>query len=79
MKGIVDRIEDGRIAVIDIDGGGQMLVPVENLGIKVNEGDHLKIKLKQDPESREKMRKEINDIKEELLERTRKKEEKDHS
>ncbi len=71
MKGIVDRIEDGRIAVIDIKGGGRMLLPADNVDIKISEGDHLTINFKQDPQSKEKMRKEINDIKKELLERTK--------
>jgi hypothetical protein len=33
MEGIVDRIEDGKIAVIDIKGGGRMLVPAGNMDI----------------------------------------------
>lgn len=75
MKGTVDRIEDGKTAVIVIEGGGQMTIPVKQFNIEVYEGAHLDIDFRLNPESEEKMRQEINDLQQELLERPRKQEE----
>ena len=36
MKAVIDRIEDGKTAVINIVGGGSMLIPVEQFGIKIH-------------------------------------------
>ncbi|MFC2060901.1 DUF3006 domain-containing protein [Elusimicrobiota bacterium] len=71
MKGIVDRIEDGNIAVIAIEGGGKIMIPVEQLDTGIYEGAHLDISMKLDPESEKEMKKEIMDLQRELLERTK--------
>lgn len=70
MRGIVDRIEDGKTAVIVIEGGGQMVIPVGQFDIEVYEGAHLDIDFRLNPEREEKMRREIKDLQKELLQRT---------
>lgn len=67
MKGIIDRIEDGKIAVITITNGGVMHLPVEQLKFKAHEGAHLSIEIIQDQESEEKLRKKIKDTQQKLL------------
>ncbi|MBN2407089.1 MAG: DUF3006 domain-containing protein [Elusimicrobia bacterium] len=69
MKGIIDRIEDGKTAVINIVGGGSMLIPAEQFDIKIHEGQHLKITFEPDEESEQKTREEIKNLQEELLKR----------
>jgi len=51
MKGVIDRIEDGKAAVIMFTSGSQLIVPVEEFGFKVHEGMHLTVEFKPDPES----------------------------
>ncbi|MBT9147899.1 MAG: hypothetical protein DDT32_01667 [Syntrophomonadaceae bacterium] len=70
MKGVIDRIEDGKSAVVIWAGGRQMIVPVEEFGFDVHEGMHLTIEFKPDPEMEEKLRREIKDLQSELLKRT---------
>ena len=70
MKGVIDRIEDGKLAVIIFANGSQLIMPVEEFGFEVHEGMHLTVKFKPDPESEEKLRKEIKDLQSELLKKT---------
>jgi hypothetical protein len=73
MIGIVDRIEDGKIAVIKIRGGGELLIPVKNLPLKVYEGACLDICMSLDRKEETKQRKKIKDLQEDLLKRNAKK------
>ena len=67
MKGVIDRIEDSKIAVIMISGGGSMMLPVEQIGFDVQEGSHLVIELTPDPDSRSDTQREIKEIQDRLL------------
>lgn len=75
MKAVVDRIEDGRTAVIVIEGGGQIFIPLEKFDFKVYEGAHLNVNFKLDSESEKKMRHKTGELQQELLKRTGKKDE----
>ena len=70
MNGIIDRIEDGKIAVINIVGGGSMQIPAEQFDIEIHEGQNLKIIFETDEESEQDTRESIKTLQEELLKRT---------
>ena len=67
MKAYIDRIEDGKMAVIVIKGGGEMIVPVDVLELKVSEGDHLEITITKDEKSKKDTADKIKKIREDLL------------
>jgi hypothetical protein len=67
MKGIVDRIEDGKIAVIHISGGGDMKIPVEHFNFALHEGAHLDIQFTPNKADEERTVEEISNIKDKLL------------
>ncbi len=67
MLGIVDRIEDGRIAVIKIRGGGELVIPVANLPVKIYEGACIDIKMVLNKREESKQKKKIRDLQDELL------------
>jgi len=68
MKGIIDRIEDGKIAVLVVKGK-TLNLPVEFFDFEVREGMHLKINIEPDEKSEQKTRDEIKNLQEELLKR----------
>lgn len=70
MRGVIDRIEDGKTAVVTIEGGGQMFIPVKQFDFKVHEGAHIDIEFKLNPEREKRMRQDIKNLQQELLERT---------
>jgi hypothetical protein len=67
MQGIVDRIEDGRIAVIRIRGGGELVIPVSKLPVKIHEGAVLDICMELNPAAEKKQRQKIKDLQKDLL------------
>ncbi len=67
MKGIVDRIEDGETAVITIEGGGIIYVPVEKFGFDLYEGAHLDIKFTHNKMSEKEMSQDIKNLQQELM------------
>lgn len=67
MIGIVDRIEDGKIAVIKIRGGGELVIPVANLPIKIYEGACIDITMALNKREESKQKKKIKDLQDELL------------
>lgn len=69
MKAVIDRIEDGKIAVVIINGVGQVLIPVEKFDIKIHEGQHLKIIFEPDEKSEQDTKEKIKNLQEELLKR----------
>lgn len=75
MKGIVDRIEDGKMAVVEVEGCGQLIISVDRLNFKVYEGAHLNIDFSLDPESESLMREEIQEMQKELLEKNKQEDE----
>ena len=66
MKAYIDRIEDGNIAVLIIEGK-TINLPVEFFGFEVHEGQHLKITFEPNEESEQKTRQEIKNLQDELL------------
>jgi hypothetical protein len=48
MRAVIDRIEDGKIAVFAVKGGGDMYLPVKQLGFKIREGMWISIEMKPD-------------------------------
>ncbi len=67
MLGIVDRIEDGRIAVIRIRGGGELVIPVANLPLRVYEGACIDIAMALNKKVEKTQKKKIKDLQAELL------------
>jgi len=70
MHGIVDRIEDAKVVVISIEGGGQIIIPVSQFNFEVYEGAHLDIDFKLNPEKEENMHSEIKNLQDELLKKS---------
>jgi hypothetical protein len=48
MRAVVDRIEDGNIAVLTVTGGGEMYLPVKQFGFSPREGMWLSVDIKPD-------------------------------
>lgn len=71
LRAFVDRIEDGKTAVIQIQGGGEMFLPVKQFGFPIHEGAHLKILISEDPGSETRTRKRIISLQEKLLKKSR--------
>jgi len=69
MKAVVDRIEDGDIAVIRIENAGEIRLPSGCLGIDIYEGAHLDITVRMDKESEHAAAEDIKNLQKELLER----------
>ena len=75
LRGVIDRIEDNEMAVILLGEDEKMRVdfPVKLLPEGASDGDHLRIKIKLDDESRAKMQERIQNLQAELLARSGKK------
>lgn len=73
MKGYIDRIEDKKFAVINIIGGGEMIIPVKQFKFKIHEGMHLEIDFKPKPEEEKKTLDRIKKLQQELLKRSKNK------
>ncbi|MDD5259784.1 MAG: DUF3006 family protein [bacterium] len=67
MLGIVDRIEDGKIAVIRIRGGGELVIPVANLPLEIYEGACIDIVMSLDKKVEKLQKKKIKNLQAELL------------
>jgi hypothetical protein len=67
MIGIVDRIEDGKIAVIRIRGGGELVIPVSNLPSKIYQGACLDISMALNKKEEVQQKKKVKDLQAELL------------
>ncbi|PIU18120.1 MAG: hypothetical protein COT16_03270 [Elusimicrobia bacterium CG08_land_8_20_14_0_20_44_26] len=72
MKCFLDRIEE-KIAVILVKGGGRMEIPVGNFSFNVEEGMHLNAEFSIDDAERERVRKNIQEIRKRLLKKNREK------
>jgi len=68
VKAYIDRIEDGKIAVLVVKGK-TLNFPVEFFDFEVREGMHLKITFEPDEESEKETREEIKNLQKELLKR----------
>ena len=71
MKCSVDRIEEG-IAVILVRGGGRMEIPAKNFPFKIREGDFFDVAFTPASEEKERVKKNISDIRKRLLNRSKK-------
>lgn len=69
MLGIVDHIEDGAIAVIKIRGGGELVIPVSNLPLKVFAGACLNIAMALNKKEEAKQHAKIKKLQAHLLKR----------
>lgn len=72
LKAFVDRIEDGKTAVVHIQGGGEWLIPKKQFSFPIHEGTHLTIILREDPGSEARTKKRVISLQEKLLKRSRK-------
>lgn len=71
LRVVVDRIEDNRLAVLEIEGlAGDFVWPVEFLPPETHEGSILNFTIEADPEAEEAQRRKIRRLREELLKRT---------
>ena len=72
IKAYIDRIEDGKTAVVIAEKSGQLLVPVKSFPFEVYEGMHLSIEMKPDPKSEKKTRDAVIELREKLLKKSQK-------
>ena len=73
MKATIDRIEDGKTAVVVVSNGGTLNVPLKEFGFKVHEGMHLFLNFKPAKNSESRTLKEVLRLQKKLLKRSRKK------
>jgi len=73
MQAIIDRIEDGKIAVLNVIGGGKMSIPVKQFKFKLHEGMLLEIEFTPNKKAENKAVKEIKNLQNELLRRSKNK------
>ena len=66
MKAYIDRIED-KTAVVMVEGGGEVLVPLKMLHFKPYEGMHLTFHIKPDPQSQARTESDIEAVRKRLL------------
>ncbi len=72
VKVVIDRIEDGRLAVLEIEGVmGDFVWPVEFLPENVHDGSVLDFTIEENPEAEAAQREKVRKLRDELLRRTR--------
>ena len=75
VKVVIDRIEDGRLAVLEIEGVmGDFVWPVEFLPETVHDGSVLDFIIEENPEAEAAQREKVRKLRDELLRRTRERE-----
>ena len=75
MRAMVDRIEDGNIAVLTVTGGGEMYLPVKRFGFRPREGMWLSVEIKQDEQAEKSAVVRIKKLQEKLLGKAKKQKE----
>ena len=71
IRVVVDRIEDKRLAVLEIEGvAGDFVWPLEFLPPGAHEGSILDFVIEADPQAEEEQRRRIRKLREELLKRS---------
>lgn len=73
LKAFIDRIEDRKIAVVIVEGIGQLLVPVKKFPFEIHDGMHLTINMTPDPRSEKSTQDSIKQLQEKLLKRSKRK------
>ena len=76
MKAFIDRIENGMIAVVHLEGGGEIAIDRNIFPFEIYEGMHIKISLVPDPESEKRSQNRIKKYQNKLLESQKKNEKK---
>ncbi len=72
LRVVIDRIEDGRLAVLEIEGlTGDFVWPVEFLPEKVHDGSILDFTIEENPQAEAAQREKMRKLRDELLRRTR--------
>ncbi len=72
LRVVIDRIEDGQLAVLEIEGiSGDFIWPVEFLPEGVHDGSILDFTIEDNPEAEASQREKMQKLQDELLERTR--------
>ncbi len=66
MHIIIDRIEDGKMAVIRGIEGGEMFIPANLFPFPVHEGMHLEVTFHKNPKEETNMRKSIENLQKDL-------------
>ncbi|MGM0568142.1 MAG: DUF3006 family protein [Elusimicrobiota bacterium] len=66
MKAFIDRIENGRIAVVHLERGGKLEIDKKIFPFEIHEGMHIKISLSPDSESEKRSKKKIKKYKKRL-------------
>ena len=72
MRAVIDRIEDGKIAVLAVKGGGDIYLPVKQLGFKIREGMWVSIEIKPDETAGKASAARIKKLQDKLLEKAKK-------
>ena len=67
MKAHIDRIENGKTAVVVVKQIGDLLIPVKAFPFIISEGTHLTIELKQDSEDESKTKDAVKKLQDKLL------------
>ena len=72
LRVVIDRIEDGRLAVLEIEGtAGDFFWPVEFLPANIHDGSILEFTIEENPSAEDAQRKKMRMLRDELLRRTR--------
>ena len=71
VKAFVDRIEDGRTAVVIVEDFGELLIPAKRFGFKLHEGMHLELSFAPDPAGESRTLDAVKRLQARLLRRTR--------
>ncbi|HDL64572.1 MAG TPA: DUF3006 domain-containing protein [Proteobacteria bacterium] len=72
LRVVIDRIEDGQLAVLEIEGiSGDFIWPVEFLPEGAHDGSILDFTIEDNPEAEASQREKMQKLQDELLERTR--------
>jgi hypothetical protein len=70
LRVVIDRIEDGRLAVLEIEGVmGDFVWPVEFLPENVHDGSILDFTIEENPEAEAAQREIVRNLRDELLRR----------
>ncbi|MGQ0644556.1 MAG: DUF3006 domain-containing protein [Elusimicrobiota bacterium] len=67
----VDRIEDGRLAVFSVEGGGQVVLPLSLCPPGLREGRCFDLDWKENPAAERRLRDEVADLQRALLKKSK--------
>jgi len=73
MRAVIDRIEDGKTAVLIVIGGGEMIIPVKQFKFKLHEGMWLDVEFNPNKKAESKSLARVKKLQQELLSRPNKK------